>query len=70
MESKKPKRMTVRAKGASEGKPAGFYGQHLRQNGDVFDLVEREDRNGVVSVERQFSKKWMERVDKPKAVIK
>ena len=65
METKKPKRMTVMAKGAAEGKPAGFYGQHLRQNGDVFDLVEREDREGkTISVDRQFSSKWMEKVEK------
>lgn len=65
MENKKLKRMTVRAKGAAEGKPAGFYGQHLRQNGDVFDLVEREDSKGnIISVDRQFSMKWMEKVEK------
>lgn len=62
--------MRVRAKGASDGKPAGFYGTALRYNGEEFDLVEREDgKGGKITVEKQFSKKWMVKVEPAKKSV-
>lgn len=46
----------------------GFYGLKRRYPGDKFELVERETKDGkVVSIESQFSEKWMEKIeDTPK----
>jgi len=57
-------RMKVQAfKANAEGKPAGFYGTGLKYDGEVFNILERKDRDGKkITCERQFSKKWMKKV--------
>ncbi len=58
--------MRVRVKETQVESFYGFYGQERRYPGDVFDLVAKKDRNGeTVTAESQFSKKWMEKVNKP-----
>jgi len=42
----------------------GYYGDKRRREGEVFDLVPRQDRKGkIITVEEQFSEVWMEKVD-------
>lgn len=59
--------MQVRVKETLVENFYGFYGIKRRYPGDEFTLVARKDRHGkTVSVESQFSSKWMEKVDKRK----
>lgn len=42
----------------------GFYGDQIRNEGDVFTLIEREAKGAdgnklVIPVEKQFSHRWM-----------
>lgn len=58
--------MRVRVKETQVEGFYGFYGQERRYPGDKFELVARKTKNGeTVSVESQFSDKWMEKVNKP-----
>jgi hypothetical protein len=58
--------MRVRVKETLVENFYGFYGDERRYPGDKFDLVERKTKDGeVVSVESQFSERWMEKVNKP-----
>jgi hypothetical protein len=63
--------MKVRVKAGKKG----FIYDSLRREGDEFTLksfkhpkkTDSKDEPLVVSAEDQFSKEWMEKVDKPKA---
>lgn len=52
----------------------GYYGDKLRREGEVFELVTMENGAEPVSAEKQFSKNWMEELDpetqKPKIARK
>ena len=49
----------------------GFYGTKRRYPGDQFTLVEQTKKNGdIVSVDDQFSDKWMEKVEPEKKEVK
>jgi len=61
--------MKVRALEITGQKYSGYYDHKRRLPGEIFTLVPltRVDKNGKkvsVSPENQFSKKWMEKVDK------
>lgn len=59
--------MRVRVKETMVENFYGFYGFKRRYPGDEFTLEARKDRNGkTITVEQQFSSKWMEKVDKRK----
>lgn len=62
--------MRVRAKCVSkngvEKRVMGYYGHQRIREGEMFDLVPYTGQDGkIVSAEKQFSKKWMEVVEKP-----
>ena len=61
--------MKVRALEITGQKYSGYYDHKRRVPGEIFTLIPltRIDKNGkkvTVSPENQFSKKWMEKVDK------
>lgn len=61
--------MRVRAKFVSdkgrEGRVVGYYGEKRIREGEIFTLVPRKMVDGkILSAEQQFSKKWMEEVDR------
>ena len=61
--------MRVRAKliseGGKEGRVVGYYGDKRIKEGQIFTLVPRKRKDGSIeSVEQQFSKAWMEQVDR------
>lgn len=56
--------MRVRVKETLVENFYGFYGLKRRYPGDEFTLVEKKGKDGkAVSVEQQFSEKWMEKVE-------
>ena len=56
--------MLVRVKETHVESFYGYYGKR-RYPGDEFELVARKDAKGkTISTERQFSEKWMEKVNK------
>lgn len=61
--------MRVRAKfvseGGKEGRVVGYYGDKRVREGQIFVLQPRKRKDGSVeSIQQQFSKKWMEQVDR------
>lgn len=52
----------------------GYYGDRRRRVGEVFELVERTvgsaDKRRTATVEDQFSKRWMEKVEEHVPVSK
>lgn len=64
--------MKVRAKFVSENgrekRVVGYFGDIRIREGQIFEILPKEDKNGnIISAEKQFSKKWMERLDAVKA---
>lgn len=56
--------MLVRVKETLVENFYGFYGIKRRYPGDKFELIERKTQKGeVVSIESQFSDKWMEKIE-------
>ena len=59
--------MLVRVKDSLVENFYGFYGTKRRYPGQQFKLEPRKTQDGqTVSVEEQFSERWMEKVDKRK----
>ena len=61
--------MRVRAKSVSENgkenRVVGYFGDRRIREGQIFTLVPRKRKDGTIeSVEQQFSKNWMEQVDR------
>lgn len=61
--------MRVRAKFVSEkgreGRVVGYYGDKRVREGQIFTLVPLKRKDGtILSVQQQFSKNWMEQVDR------
>ncbi len=59
--------MLVRVKESLVENFYGFYGFKRRYPGDEFEIVAKKDKAGkTVTVNSQFSDKWMEKVNKGK----